>query len=126
MMRTLRTFSTAALLAALAVTASGCGSLEKLTGMGRDDTVLPGSREDAIPNQASFPAPKDQIKPGTQLGDDAQAQSADATDLAAQPAPAPAPAQPCKATDQKCKLAAKKAAAAAAQQSQDVFSDPQQ
>ena len=124
MMRTFRTLTTAALLAALAVTASGCGSIEKLTGLGRDDTVLPGQREDAIPNQASFPAPNDQIKPGTQLGDAAQPQTADATDSAAQPAPAPA--QPCKATDQKCKLAAKQAAAAAAQQSQDVFSDPQQ
>jgi hypothetical protein len=130
---TMHKMITLAALMALAVAVAGCGSIEKLTGMGRDDTVLPGQREDAIPGQNSFPSPNDRVKPGTTLGDDAQqqggpAQGAPTQDAAAQPLPdVAAPAKPCKATDQKCKLEAQKAAAAAkAQQSQDVFSDPQQ
>lgn len=120
----------AALIVALAITVSACSSIEKLTGMGRDDTVLPGTREDAIPGKPSFPDPNDQLKPGGTTGDNATQQGAAAQNSAAPTQstlePAPAPTAPCKPTDQKCKLAAKKAAAAAAQQSSDVFSDPQQ
>jgi hypothetical protein len=128
MMLMRKTFTLAALMA-LAISVAGCGSFEKLTGMGRDDTVLAGQREDAIPGQASYPAASDMVKPGTVLGDDAQ-QAPDAAGqdvAAAEPAPEAATAdKPCAPTDQKCKLAAKKAAEAAAQQSQNVFSDPLQ
>jgi len=42
-----------ALLLSLAVGIGGCGA-------GVDDTVLPGTREDAIPGQSVFPAPGDE------------------------------------------------------------------
>ena len=121
----------AALIVTLAVSTAGCSSIQKLTGMGRDDTVLTGSREDAIPGKPAFPDPNDTLKPGASAGGTAQPPQGSASqDTMAQPAPDAAPAttpKPCKATDQKCKLAAAKAAkGAAAQQSGDVFSDPQQ
>lgn len=126
----------AGLMLAAAVSVSGCSSLQQLAGMGRDDTVLPGNREDAIPGKASFPDPNDKLKPGATTGDNVQPPDDIATkDTLSQLPPEPdtaaaapaAPAAPCKPTDQKCKLAAAKAAkASAAQQSGDVFSDPQQ
>ncbi len=47
------------ILLALAIALGGCG-------MGVDDTVLPGPREDAIPGQSVFPAPgEDQLQKAT-------------------------------------------------------------
>jgi hypothetical protein len=38
----------------LATTLAACSAIDRLTGR-NDDTVLPGTREDAIPGQPSFP-----------------------------------------------------------------------
>jgi hypothetical protein len=45
-----------ALLLIMCLALAGCGYMDKLTG-GRDDTVLPGPREDAIPGKKQFPEP---------------------------------------------------------------------
>jgi hypothetical protein len=46
------------LLLAAAVLLPGCSSFGKMFG-GTDDTVLPGTREDAIPGHSQFPEPGD-------------------------------------------------------------------
>ena len=108
---------TAALLA-LALSASGCTSFEKMTGLGRDNTVLPGTREAAIPGKAVFPDPSDTVgtisgQPDAQAGAQQPAQTATTAPTGADQATA-APKPPCKASDSKCKQA-----------SGDIFSDPQ-
>ena len=57
-------FALAALLAA-ALALSGCTKMKDLVGMGNDNTVIPGQREDAIPGQTQFPGPGETIQPGT-------------------------------------------------------------
>ena len=61
------------LLVALALTVAGCSTFNKLTGQ-TDETVLPGSREDAIPGKASFPDPSDRAPTVPQPGDQNTAQ----------------------------------------------------
>lgn len=50
------------LLGGLAAALAGCSTFNSLTGQ-NDNTVLPGSREEAIPGRAQFPAPGDTIEP---------------------------------------------------------------
>lgn len=108
-----------ALALALSLSVAGCSSMEKLTGMGRDDTVLPGSREDAIPGKTQFPDASDTMKPGTSTGDSETQQDIATQDLSGQQPDAAVtatpstPPKPCKPTDQKCKLAAAHAAKSA-------------
>ena len=61
-------FALAALLAA-ALALSGCTKMKDLVGMGNDNTVIPGQREDAIPGQTQFPGPGETIQPGTSSAD---------------------------------------------------------
>jgi len=42
-------------IALLATALASCSAIDRLTGQ-NDNTVLPGSREEAIPGQASFPS----------------------------------------------------------------------
>lgn len=50
------------LLGGLAAALAGCSTFNNLTGQ-NDNTVLPGSREEAIPGRAQFPGPDDTISP---------------------------------------------------------------
>jgi len=58
-----------AILLAAVVTLSGCTKMKDLVGMGNDNTVIPGQREDAIPGQTQFPGPGETIQPGTSSAD---------------------------------------------------------
>lgn len=91
--------ATALILAAFSAT--GCSYIDRLTGT-RDDSVLPGTREDAIPGKTQFPDASDTgtvEQPGSKT-----AQTA--TGTAQEPA--------CKAGDPNCK-----------QPVDGTFSDPQ-
>lgn len=96
----------ATVLVLVAFSATGCSYVDKLTGS-TDDTVLPGSREDAIPGKSQFPDATDQATI-EQPGSSTTAQTGTG-ETAATPEPA------CKAGDPDC-----------APPSEDgTFSDPQ-
>jgi hypothetical protein len=94
----------------LTVSAAGCSYIGKLTGE-TDNTVLPGSREEAIPGKSQFPDEADTAtvqQPGSQADTAAQsgADQAAAEDAAEKP--------PCKQDDPTC-----------VESPDGTFSDPQ-
>lgn len=54
----MRKFIAAMVLVFSAFSAAGCSYIDRLTGS-TDNTVLPGTREDAIPGKSQFPEPGD-------------------------------------------------------------------
>lgn len=104
-MSSMRKFIVAAALAFAAFSASGCSYIDRLTGS-TDNTVLPGTREDAIPGKSQFPDATERAtveQPGSTT-----AQTATGDTATKQPEPA------CKAGDPDC-----------AQPEDGTFSDPQ-
>ena len=93
------------LLVALTLAVTGCSTFNKLTGS-TDNTVLPGTREDAIPGRSQFPDASDAAPTLPQPGEQATGQ---------QTAPAATSQQPnCKPDDKACQPA-----------SGGTFNDPQ-
>jgi hypothetical protein len=82
---------------------AGCSYVDRLTGS-TDNTVLPGSREDAIPGKTQFP----------EKSDTATIEQPGKTAQTATTATVTPPKPLCKAGDPKCKTA-----------SDGTFSDPQ-
>ncbi len=99
----MRKFIAALVLVVASLSATGCSYIDRLTGS-TDNTVLPGTREDAIPGKSQFPEPGDTATI-EQPGGTAQTATGDT-------ATAPEPA--CKAGDPDC-----------AQPEDGTFSDPQ-
>lgn len=93
----------AMILIALSLVLPGCSAIDKLTGQ-TDDTVLPGSREDAVPGRPSFPSAEERVSPGG-------ASTGEPATASAEPSTEPAP---CPVDDPAC-----------AGTSDDAFSDPQ-
>jgi len=79
-------------IALIAAALASCSAIDRLTGQ-NDNTVLPGTREDAIPGQASFPT--EPAGGQTAAGDPAAPQA----ETAAAPEEPPA----CPADDPNCK-----------------------
>ena len=96
------TVATALALAAFSI--AGCSYIDRLTGSS-DNTVLPGTREDAIPGKSQFPDASDTVVIEQPGGNPAQTTTGET---------ATAKAPPCKAGDPKCK-----------QPADGTFSDPQ-
>ena len=65
------------LLIALTAALAGCSAFDRLTGQ-TDDTVLPGTREEAIPGRSQFPDTPDPVATGTSQPDE-QTPPADGT-----------------------------------------------
>ena len=96
-------------LVVLALGLAGCGALDKLTGAGMDNTVLPGQREDAIPGRTQFPDTSD---PGvTRAGSSGM----DAPPPSTEPPPSAPESADCPIDDPACQPAS----------GDDTFSDPQ-
>src|SRR5260221_13267115 len=81
------------LLVGLTLSVTGCSTFNKMTGQ-TDETVLPGSREDAIPGKTQFPDPSDRAPTEQQPGGQSTAQQ--------QPAPTTTPENHCKPGDKAC------------------------
>ncbi|MBM3521274.1 MAG: hypothetical protein FJX63_11020 [Alphaproteobacteria bacterium] len=58
-----------AVLLVAAMALAGCTKINDLIGMGNDNSVIPGQREDAIPGQTQFPGPGETIQPGSSSAD---------------------------------------------------------
>ena len=71
----------------LATALASCSAIDRLTGQ-NDNTVLPGTREDAIPGQASFPT--EPADGQTAVADPAQPQAETLAAPEDQPAACPA------------------------------------
>jgi hypothetical protein len=101
----MRKFLGPAVLLVLTLAVTGCSTFNKLTGQ-TDETVLPGSREDAIPGRAQFPDPSDRAPTVPQPGDQGTAQQ--------QPAQTAPPEVHCQPGDKACQPG-----------SDGTFNDPQ-